>query len=69
MCYRYVSLNISLSPSHFSQVVPFDQRVDVFQSLLSIDKANFFSSAGGGGAMAAIGKILSRICFKFRHFQ
>ena len=37
------------------KVIPFDQRVDVFQSLLQIDKANFFSSDGGRGAMAAVG--------------
>jgi hypothetical protein len=67
MLCRYVSLNTFLSL--FSQVVPFDQRVDVFQSLLNIDKANFFSSAGGDGAMAAIGKISSRICLKIHHFQ
>jgi hypothetical protein len=66
---RHVSLNTSLSLSLLSQVVPFDQRVDVFQSLLNIDKANFFSSAGGDGAMAAIGKISSRIFLKIRQFQ
>ena len=38
------------------QVIPFDQRVSVFQSLLQIDKANFFNSDGGGGMLAAIGE-------------
>jgi ubiquitin-protein ligase E3 C len=38
------------------QVIPFDQRVDVFQSLLRIDKERFFATdARGGGLMAAIG--------------
>jgi hypothetical protein len=46
------------------KVIPFDQRVDVFQSLLQIDKANFFSSDGGRGAMAAVGTCCLIITFR-----
>ena len=55
------------------KVIPFDQRVDVFQSLLQIDKANFFSSDGGRGAMAAVGMVhciaSSLICLLYTREQ
>ena len=41
------------------QVVPFEQRVDVFQALLRADKAHFFQTDGAGGMMASIGEYRS----------
>ena len=37
------------------QVLPFDHRVDIFQSLLHADKNKFMNSNLGGGVMAQIG--------------
>eukprot|EP01036_Dinobryon_divergens_P023528 gene23528-31881_t len=37
------------------QVIPFHQRVSIFQSLLEKDKASVFSADGGGGLAAAMG--------------
>ena len=48
-------ITIASYHSYMLQVIPFHQRVSIFQSLLEKDKASVFSADGGGGLAAAMG--------------
>ena len=46
MCPLFITCATYSCP-HVSQVIPFHQRVSIFQSLLQKDKASVFSADGG----------------------